>query len=198
MISSLLLPLLLVSTATPAVRDGDIVFQTSVSSQSAAIQKATRSPWSHMGIVFFRDRAPFVYEAVEPVKATPLAQWVARGVGGRVVVKRLKDAASALTPDALRALRREIERMVGRHYDLAFGWSDDRIYCSELVWKAYDRALGRRIGRLQRLRDFDLEEPLVKRSLKERYGASVPLDEPVISPGAMYESEELVTVESDR
>jgi hypothetical protein len=198
MLPSLLLPLLLAATAVPSVQDGDIVFQTSASSQSAAIQKATRSPWSHMGIIFFRDGAPFVYEAVEPVKATPLAKWVTRGVGGRAVVKRLKDAATALTPDALRALRRETERMFGRHYDLAFGWSDDRIYCSELVWKAYDRALGRRIGKLQRLRDFDLEEPLVKRSLRERYGASVPLDEPVISPGAMFDSEELVTVETGR
>jgi cell wall-associated NlpC family hydrolase len=179
----------------PAVRDGDIVFQTSASSQSAAIQRATRSPWSHMGIVFFRDGAPFVYEAVEPVRATPLAQWVARGVGGRVVVKRLKDAATVLTPEAVRALRRETEVLLGRHDDLAFGWSDDRIYCSELVWKAYQRALGRRIGRLQRLRDFDLEEPLVKSSLKARYGAQVPLDEPVISPGAMFDPEELVTVE---
>jgi hypothetical protein len=191
-----LLALLVAATPLPAVRDGDVVFQTSSSSQSAAIQRATRSPWSHMGIVFLRDGVPFVYEAVDPVRATPLARWVARGVVGRVVVKRLRDAGTVLTPDAVRALRRETERFLGRRYDLAFGWSDDRIYCSELVWKAYDRALGRQVGRLQRLRDFDLEEPLVKRKLKERYGARVPLDEPVISPGAMFASEELVAVES--
>jgi Permuted papain-like amidase enzyme, YaeF/YiiX, C92 family len=191
-----LLALLVAATPLPQVRDGDVVFQTSTSAQSAAIQRATRSPWSHMGIVFLRDGVPFVYEAVDPVRATPLARWVARGVGGRFVAKRLKDAGTVLTPGAVRALRRETERFLGRHYDLAFGWSDDRIYCSELVWKAYDRALGRQLGRLQRLRDFDLEEPLVKRKLAERYGARVPLDEAVISPGAIFDSEELVTVES--
>jgi Permuted papain-like amidase enzyme, YaeF/YiiX, C92 family len=73
-----LLALLVATTPLPAVRDGDIVFQTSGSSQSAAIQRATRSPWSHMGIVFLRDGVPFVYEAVDPVQATPLARWVAR------------------------------------------------------------------------------------------------------------------------
>lgn len=197
----MLLPLLLAlavgappEAPLPAVHDGDIVFQTSRSSQSLAIQRATRSPWSHMGIVFHRAGRPFVIEAVDPVRATPLAVWIARGEGSRVVVKRLRDASTALTPEALRSLRREAERFLGRRYDLAFAWSDDRIYCSELVWKAYDRALGRRIGRLQRLRDFDLEEPTVKRKLRERYGTSVPLDEPVISPGEMFVSEELVTV----
>jgi hypothetical protein len=34
------------------LRDGDILFQASRSEQSIAIQKATRSPCSHMGIVF--------------------------------------------------------------------------------------------------------------------------------------------------
>lgn len=197
----MLLPLLLAlavgappESPLPAVHDGDIAFQTSRSSQSLAIQRATRSPWSHMGIVFHRAGRPFVIEAVDPVRATPLAVWIARGEGSRVVVKRLRDASTALTPEALRSLRREAERFLGRRYDLVFAWSDDRIYCSELVWKAYDRALGRRIGRLQRLRDFDLEEPTVKRKLRERYGTSVPLDEPVISPGEMFVSEELVTV----
>jgi hypothetical protein len=37
------------------LRDGDIIFQTSRSEQSTAIQKATRSQYSHMGIAFFRN-----------------------------------------------------------------------------------------------------------------------------------------------
>jgi hypothetical protein len=135
----------------PPVRDGDVVFQTSRSAQSLAIQRATRSPWSHMGIVFLRGGAPYVIEAVEPVKATPLARWVARGEGGRVAVKRLRDADRVLTPATVAGLRREAERFLGRHYDLAFGWSDDRVYCSELVWKAYQRALGRKLGALERM-----------------------------------------------
>ena len=33
-------------------RNGDIIFQTSESAQSTAIQLATHSPYSHMGIVY--------------------------------------------------------------------------------------------------------------------------------------------------
>ena len=56
--------------------DGDIVFHTSRSAQSQAIQLATKSPYSHMGIVYLRDGKPFVLEAVQPVKLTPLDEWI--------------------------------------------------------------------------------------------------------------------------
>src|SRR5262249_31593069 len=146
------------------VRDGDIVFQTSRSTQSAAIQRVTHSPYSHMGLVLFRDGKPYVWEAIGPVKYTPLAEWVARGVGGKCVVKRLRDA-SVITPQAVDKLREAIQQFEGRPYDLTFAWSDDRIYCSELVWKVYDRALGIEIGDLQPLRSLDLSDSSVRAKL---------------------------------
>ena len=91
-------------------------------------------------------------------------------------------------------MRRAAERFQGRPYDLTFEWSDSRIYCSELVWKAFERALGIRIGSLQRLRDFDLSDPDVQARMKQRYGTNVPLDEAVISPAAMFAAPNLVTV----
>lgn len=36
-----------------SLRNGDLIFQTSKSAQSQAIQAATHSPYSHCGIVFF-------------------------------------------------------------------------------------------------------------------------------------------------
>lgn len=177
--------------AVPEVREGDLVFQTSRSAQSLAVQRATRSPFSHMGIVLFRAGKPFVFEAVATVRYTPLADWVARGEEGRCVVMRLR---KPLEPEALARLRRKARRLEGRPYDLAFEWSDRRIYCSELVWKLYRRAAGLEIGRLQHLRDFDLADPVVKAKLRERYGARVPLDEPVISPASMAASDLLETV----
>ena len=64
--------------------------------------------------------------------------------------------------------------MLGHNYDLYFGWADDRIYCSELIWKVYDRGLHRQLGALQRLRDFDLTSPAVQAKLRERYGTTCP------------------------
>jgi len=84
--------------------------------------------------------------------------------------------------------------MEGRPYDLAFEWSDDRLYCSELVFKLYDRALGVRIGSLQKLADLDLSAPAVRAKLKERYGEHIPLEEPVITPAAIFASPALRTV----
>ena len=49
-------------------------------------------------------------------------------------------------------MRQVGESFRGRPYDLTFEWSDERIYCSELVWKIYERALGIEIGPPQRSR----------------------------------------------
>lgn len=178
----------------PELRDGDIIFQTSRSAQSLAVQRATGSPYSHMGMVVHRDGRPYVFEASKTVRYTPLDAWIARGMSGHYVVKRLRAAAARLTPERLAKARAEVSALQGKAYDLTFEWSDDRIYCSELVWKVYDRALGIQIGALAKLRDFRLDDPAVREKLRERYGDDVPLDEPVISPAAMFASEELVLV----
>jgi hypothetical protein len=178
------------------LREGDLIFHTSLSAQSQAIQLATRSPYSHCGLLYKVSGEWQVFEAVQPVKLTPLNRWVARGQGQHFVVKRLRDAATALTPAALAQLRAAGQPMLGRGYDLAFNWSDQQIYCSELIWKVYDRGLHRQLGQLQHLRDFDLSNPVVQAKLRERYGRRLPLDEPVISPVSIFNSPELITVVS--
>jgi len=184
----------LAPVAVPAaepLRDGDLIFHSSRSGQSAAIERATRSPYSHMGVIVHRDGKPFVFEAIAAVRYTPLAKWSARGDGGKYVVKRLK---AGLTPDQAGKLLAAGKAFEGKPYDLYFEWSNERVYCSELVWKMYSRALGVEIGARQRLREFDLTDPMVKAKMRERYGRNVPLDEPVISPAAMFDSDLLRTV----
>lgn len=176
--------------------DGDIIFHTSRSSQSVAIQRATGSRYSHMGLILFRGGKPFVFEAVSPSKFTPLGAWIARGESGHYVVKRLDNASFVLTPEAVLRLHQAADKLEGRPYDLTFEWSDARLYCSEVVWKLFDRVLGVQVGELQRIRDFDLSDPAVRARMRERYGDRVPLDAPVISPGAMFDSPLLVTVGS--
>jgi uncharacterized protein YycO len=186
----------LASAATSGLQlhDGDLIFQTSRSSQSLAIQHATGSIWSHMGIIALRDGQLYVLEASATVRYTPLVRWVANGVGRHFVVKRLAQADSQLTPAALAKLDGVGASFLGRPYDLTFEWSDDRMYCSELVWKIYDRALGIDIGKLQKVRDFNLTDPTVASLMKQRYGDAVPMDEPVISPAAMFDSPLLVQI----
>lgn len=176
------------------LRDGDIIFQTSKSSQSKAIQLATNSRYSHMGIIYKNAEEYYVYEAVQPVKLTPLAEWIDRGDGDHFVVKRLKNAKEILTSSALVEMKNVGERFLGKAYDIYFEWSDNRIYCSELVWKIYQEALGVEVGEPEQLSDFDLSHSAVKAKMKERYGDEVPLQAKVISPAAMFESENLITI----
>jgi uncharacterized protein YycO len=170
---------------------GDIVFHTSLSSQSKAVQAATKSPYSHMGIVLFREGRPQVFEAVQPVKYTPLQAWLDRGQGKHYVIKRLK---SPMPEKAAAKLYQFAKRYEGKSYDLTFEWSDEKIYCSELVWKLYKSAADIELVKLSKLGSFDLTHPLVKAKLKERYGNKVPLNEPVIAPVAIFDSSLLETV----
>jgi hypothetical protein len=194
--AALLLFVLVLSAAAeapPILAEGDIVFQTSRSSQSLAIQLATRSKYSHMGIVF-REKGEFhVYEAVQPVKKTRLGEWIKRGEGGKYVLKRLKDSA-LLTPQTLAKMKKVAAAHMGKNYDASFEWNDKRLYCSELVWKIYRHGAGVEVGRLQKLGDFDLNDKRVKAKLRERFGQRIPLDETVISPAAIFESELLFEV----
>jgi uncharacterized protein YycO len=176
------------------LNDGDLIFQTSRSSQSAAVQHATGSIWSHMGMIVLRNDQPFVLEASATVRYTPVARWVVYGVGRHFVIKRLADANKVLTPEAVARLDAVGAGFLGLNYDTTFEWSDDRMYCSELVWKIYDRALGIEIGKLQKIRDFNLTDTTVAKLMEQRYGNAVPMDEPVISPVSMFDSPLLVQV----
>ena len=175
-------------------QNGDIIFQTSQSNQSKAIQLATKSKYSHVGIIYSNNNKFFVYEAVQPVKLTPLNQWIDRGENDHYVVKRLKNADEILTKDVLSKMKKVGEQYKGKNYDIYFEWSDDKIYCSELVWKVYKEATGIEIGELEKLSDFDLSHEAVKQKMKERYGDHIPLNEKVISPAAMFNSDKLITI----
>jgi uncharacterized protein YycO len=193
---SFLRAILLILTVTAAsaaepLQEGDIIFQTSRSSQSLAIQQATKSPYSHMGVVLSKDGKLMVFEASATVRYTPLQAWIARGDGGRYVVKRLQGGLTAAQKGALRAFAGPYE---GKPYDLTFEWSDSRIYCSELVWKMYKRALGVEVGALQKLKEFDLTSKAVRAKMQERYGTKIPLEETVISPASMFGAKNLETV----
>jgi hypothetical protein len=171
--------------------DGDIVFQTSRSNQSRAIQTATSSPYSHVGVVLIKNGKPYVLEAIQPVSLTPLKAWLDHGERGHYVVKRTRQPLAQAT---ITRFHRQAEVYLGKPYDLTFGWSDDRIYCSELVWKLYKQAAGVELAPLAKLGSFKLDDPLVRQKLVERYGRNVPLDEPVIAPSAIFDSPLLITV----
>ncbi len=114
------------------------------------------------------------WKSVQPVKLTPLNKWIARGKAGHFVVKRLKEAKKLLTLNIISQIHKDAGKYIGKNYDIYFEWSDDRIYCSELIWKIFKNTLGIEIGKLQRGSDFDFTHPKVKAKLRERFPAGFP------------------------
>src|SRR5437899_6859380 len=78
-------------SATPQWRNGDVVLQTSASPQSAALQVATSSPYTHTGVVEVAPDGVFVIEALGRVSRTPIAAWIRRGDGRRYTALRRRD-----------------------------------------------------------------------------------------------------------
>ncbi len=175
--------------------ESDIIFQSSQSMQCKAVKLATHSEYSHVGMITFINGKPFVLEAVEPVRTTALDTWIKHGTGGHYTVMRLKNRAIEITDAEIPVAQTLAKKMLGIHYDLYFNWSDDQLYCSELVWKIYQRAYGVELCPLRQMKDFDLTSPEVKAIMKQRYGDKPPLEEKVVAPSDLSNSSLLYEVE---
>ena len=170
------------------IQEGDMIFQTSQSKQSEAVRLATNSKFSHCGIVFIEKGQKFVFEAVQPVKYTLLESWLIHGKENHFVVTRLKNASLLLSSKTLQKMKNYAKRLNNKNYDLYFDWSDDKIYCSELVWKIYKNGAGIELCPLQKLKDFNLKDSRVQALLNERYGDKIPLEEKVVAPSNLQQS----------
>jgi hypothetical protein len=188
----LLLFIVPLTACTQQYRDGDIIFQSSPSRQSAAIEEATQSPYSHCGIIFYENNVAYVYEAVQPVGKRRLDEWIESGVNAEFLVKRLDTVQ--LTENKIKALKSYAIEQFGKNYDGKFNWSDKEMYCSELVYKCYWNACQIKLATPKPLREFNIDGPIVRKIMKERYGNDIPYDEPMISPDQLVNSRLLITV----
>lgn len=187
------------------IENGDIVFQTTSNEQSAAIMAATGSLITHMGIAV-KDKAGNVsiIETGAIVRTVPLKDWIAKGQAGRVAVKRYHglDGAKAKRIVATAASYK------GAAYDPYFYMDDRRLYCSELVYKAYD-ANGIQVGKLETLADLntgnDFTRELIEKRIdkhplcsKESKGCWEKIRaEKIVTPVSIYKDKSLDTVYSN-
>lgn len=167
---------------------GDIIAHTSQSRQSELIKAATFSDYTHMGLVVEKKGQYFVLEALSTVKYTPLREWVQRGVNGKYTVKRL------VLPDFdLEGIISGAEEYLGKKYDSQFDPDEQKIYCSELVQKAY-AAVGISLGRWELVREMPgLKDSHVAQEAQRRWGV-IPKDLRVVTPASIMESPYLTTV----
>jgi hypothetical protein len=167
-----------------------LVFQRSGEPQAQAIQVATGSEFTHCGIVYVENGRPYVLEAVQPVSRTTLHAWQQRCLGNSFRVKRLQPGKNV---DA-NALIRYFSSVEGRNYDGRFAWDDAEIYCSELVWKAY-QACGIELCKPRPFSSYQLHHPTVQALIRERYTDwDFNPDMRAVSPQDLWESPLLVPV----
>lgn len=163
--------------------EGDILFQSLPRNDLAeAIEGISESPWSHCGVLVKDDGKWMVAEAIGDVHLTPLTQWVIRSRHCRFAAYRV----NAMTEADMPRLRKAINAMVGKPYDYNYAPDDSEIYCSELVFKAYDRGLSMKIGEWQRL--GDLKWKPFEEFIRKMENGELPLDREMITPVALTRS----------
>ncbi len=189
-----LLLLLSLSAQAADYQDGDIIFHESQSSQSMAIREATDSRWSHVGVLFQNAGKWHVAEAAKGVTVVSLSSFIQRGKNREYRIYRLP----GLTNAQKLGLREQFALYFKKGYDIYFEWSDDLIYCSELVYKIFLGATGAEIGRVQKFRELKLDGPYAKELIQRRLqhtGRELNLEEPVITPDSQIRDAKLELVE---
>ena len=157
------------------VREGDIIFQTSQSQQSPLIQIATRSKISHCGIIVMKNGKPYVLETLKTLTLTPLDKFIARGKGGKYWLKRSKKEN----------IKIKYGSYLGKPYDLAFKFDNDKFYCSELIYDIYKNQLGIELCEPKKVSDYlilgtdklpQIEKAMKKRGITKEQYAVAPVD----------------------
>ena len=85
----------------------------------------------------------------------------------------------------------EAKTHLGKPYDILYQFDDEKIYCSELIFKAFQKVTGEDLGKIQKLGDLKWEKynPVII-----SIDPSLPLDRPMITPRALTEAPQLTKV----
>lgn len=179
----------LVRALTYDKHEGDVLFQSLPSCELVrAIEGITASPWSHCGVLFRRDRSWMVIEALGSVSETPYWLWVIRGRGAAMAAFRISD----VTSDELDHVASSARRFLGRPYDFRYAPGDDEMYCSELVYRAFEDGCGVRLGSWERLGDLNWKP--FEGFIHEMEAGPLPLERRMITPVGLTRSPRMIRV----
>ncbi len=170
------------AVASAEFLEGDIVFQHIDEPMGELIVGVTRSPYSHCGIVTWRDGRPWVLEAAGPVRLTPLERWIARGHRGWFTQVRPRK----LDPGQIAAAVTTGMAFMHLPYDMQYELDDEKVYCSELVHKAFARGAGVPIGEPLPLGQMNWRP--YETQIRELAEGELPLERQIVSPGSVAES----------
>ncbi len=174
------------------IAEGDIILIRSQTEQSMAIAEATQSNWTHTGIIIKRGNEWQVAESVGPLAVKPLSSFIGRSKNKTYKIVRNKKFTPKMIPQLYAALYK-----YNQPYDLFFEFSDERIYCSELVYKVFRDVTGTPVGKLQKNKDLKLDGPYVSKLIEDRLtaiGKDLNPEEPIITPVGLLDDNNLTLV----
>ena len=173
-------------------KEGDLYFQSLPRNAVVnAIEGASESPYSHCGILVRKVDEWFVLEAIGPVRETPLAKWIKQARDNHYDVFRLEREHARNIPVFIKAAR----KYMGRPYDIRYRMDDEKIYCSELIFKGYRDATGESLGKLVKFGDLKWvrHTPVIL-----AIEGSIPLYRIMITPRHLSEAKQLEKVFSSK
>ena len=160
-------------------KTGDVLLQHIPGKLTSVIKDVTNSLYSHCGMVVIKHHKIYVIEAIGPVKYTPLSRWLKQGRDNFTQLRPVDFEYHQIT-----RVVREAEKLLGKPYDIQYELDEEKIYCSELIYKAYLRATQKEVGKKEQLNTLNWKphQEFIK----------------YICRGQLPLNRELVTPESDR
>jgi len=119
---------------------------------------------------------------------TPFEKWKSIGRDERWAAYRVKAKYRKHVGDFLRQLHPH----AGKPYDFSYDLSEDKLYCSELVYHAWAKATGQKMGTLTELGDLNWRP--FSATIEKYNGGLMPPDRQLISPVELSKAPQLERV----
>ena len=172
-------------------QEGDLVFQALPLDLDlvVAIEGVTKSHYSHVGVLHKRDDEWTVIEASGPgVIYTAFDKWKTHGRNKRWAAFRLKAEHQKNIPQFLVNLHPH----AGKEYDFKYELSENKLYCSELIYHAWKKTTGQMMGKLTKIGDLNWKPH--QKTIEKYNGGPMPLDRQMISPIELSKASQLQRV----
>ena len=130
------------------LQNGDLVFRRGRSIESQIVLLSDgNSDYSHAGIIYIKNKKPFIIHSVpgeineenELIKMESVNEFLSKEKATRFAVFRLENRLNSVTQEASDFAYECYLKKISfdNHYDLE---SNTKLYCTELIWKAYKTA----------------------------------------------------------
>lgn len=158
------------------LREGDVVFIESQSSQAPYIKVGTMSKWTHCGVVVDTPQGLKVLEASKTVRLTSFAKFIGFAKNENWTVKR---------PNQKLEKSISYSKYLGMPYDLEFKFNNEKMYCSELVWLVYQDQ-GVELCKPRKVSSFICTRiPRVKKLMQKR---NISMEQTAVAPVDLYKA----------